>query len=989
MTLDLHYNLDKLHVNTLPYAAYFIPKQNKPSADNTTENKVVTNLTGDWNFGFFESIEDFESSRTKAAQTLPVPSVWNLHGFDQTQYVNIKYPIPFDPPYVPKENPCGYYERTFNIDSVYDKDNQFVLNFEGVSSAYYVWINDKFVGYSQVSHSASRFDVTEFVEEGKNNIEVLVVKYSDGTYFEDQDMFRHSGIFRDVYIVERPNNRIEDFVIQTKIKTRKQTGQVHLNVTDTHGKPNYTASLYDAEGALVAEDVKSNRKGDIVINVEHAQYWSAETPYLYQLVIKTEDEIITQQVGLREVEIKKQQLWINGKSVKLRGANYHDSNPQTGYVLTEAQMHEDLTLMKHANFNAIRTAHYPKAPRFYELADEYGFYVMSEADLETHGVVLFYGDENTKDFNIIADDPQYEAPILDRIEASIVQLRNFSSVIMWSLGNESGYGVNIEKAAKLAKDLDATRPIHYESAFYAKGGEDFSKLDMISRMYPSPEEIKERYLENKKVKQPFILCEYAHAMGNSPGGLAEYHQLLEDYPSFIGAFVWEWCDHAIDISETDANTPVYRYGGDFGEVLHDGNFCVDGIVSPDRTPHEGYYEFQQVNRPVILTKHRNHQLTFYNRLDFINAEEVVALGFTFTTTTGEIYEEQVVLEDFKPHTETTIDLTQIADAKVLNQLSDVLVEYVRTADQTVVGHDQVVAERLQFVPGGFDAASDLKVNVDDTAHTIEVIGDQTQFVFDTTTAALTFAKADDSILLHEPTAVSIWRAPTDNDIYVRPDWEEMGYQHAYTRVYDYNIVKSEKAVSIRFDISIVNHRVPKILEGTLTWQVQNDGNIDAALRLDKNPRMPFLPRIGLEFKLAKDFERLAYYGQGPFSSYSDKQLASHLGYFVSSVKENFWPHIRPQEDGSHNNTTFVKVENNVSQLTFNAATPFSFNAKPYSDQQLTEVEHADQLVSEGYTFINIDAAQSGIGTNSCGPELPERYRLNADHYDLAFTISFN
>ncbi|OFU77605.1 MULTISPECIES: glycoside hydrolase family 2 TIM barrel-domain containing protein [unclassified Staphylococcus] len=979
MKLDLHYNLEQLHVNTLPYAAYFIPK---PQQHNTS----VTQLSGDWNFGFFNSVAEFEASRHKVTQTLPVPSVWNLHGFDQTQYVNIKYPIPFDPPYVPEDNPCGYYERNFTIDSIYDNDHQFVLNFDGVSSAYYVWINNTFVGYSQVSRSASRFDVTSFVQEGDNTIQVLVVKYSDGTYFEDQDMFRHSGIFRDVYIVERPNNRIEDYTIQTTVDTAVQTGAVHLDVTQVNGKPDYTVALLDQEGGVITEQ-KGRNEDVLVLNVEDAAFWSAETPYLYTLVITTADEVITEQVGLREVEIKDQQLWINGKSVKLRGANYHDSNPETGYVLTEAQMHEDLTLMKQANFNAIRTAHYPKAPRFYELADEYGFYVMSEADLETHGVVLFYGDENTKDFNIIADDPQYEAPILDRIEASIVPLRNFSSIIMWSLGNESGYGVNIEKAAELAKDLDATRPVHYESAFYAEGGEDFSKLDMISRMYPSPEEIKERYLDNQNITQPFILCEYAHAMGNSPGGLLEYHELLEAYPSFIGAFVWEWCDHAVNISQDEAQ-PVFRYGGDFGEDLHDGNFCVDGIVSPDRTPHEGYYEFQQVNRPVILSHYDKQTLTFYNRLDFIDANEVLQLRFTITTLSGEQYEEYADLTGFEPHTEISVELQTFIDEAILNQISDILVEYISLKDQTILGHDQIVQERLEFETVT-EHESAYQVSVDDTAHTIHITGEDSDYAFDTQTASLTHVTQAGKLVLHEPTAIRIWRAPTDNDINIRKQWEEMGYEHAHTRVYDYSIVESEGGVSIQFQISIVHKRVPKILTGTLTWLVHADGKIEADLELEKNARMPFLPRLGLEFKLSNDYQKLAYYGHGPFSSYEDKQLASHLGYFVSTVNDNFWPHIRPQEDGSHNNTTHVTLNNTTTQVAFNAETPFSFNAKPYSDAQLTTVEHADQLHLDGYTYVNIDVGQSGIGTNSCGPELPERYRMDDAEYHLNFTLEFN
>lgn len=998
MKLDLHYNLKQLHVNTLPYTNYFVPYHRKTEIrDNKKDldKACVTPLNGDWNFDYYESVQEFEEAPHKKSKgRLPVPSVWNLFGYDQIQYVNIKYPIPFDPPNVPEENPCGFYQRHFDLHKLYKrKKRQYILNFDGVSSGYYVWINQQFVGYSQVSHSISRFDITDFIKEGKNSIAVLVVKYSDGTYFEDQDMFRHSGIFRNVYIVERPEQRIEDFKIDTKVDSDQNIGEINIDIRKTNGNPEIEYALFDPYQNKVA---RGELNKNLTIPLTEPKLWSAEIPNLYTLYLLTEDEIIEQKIGVREVKIEHQQLWINGQSVKLRGVNYHDSDPLQGYVVSEQRLITDLKLMKEANFNAIRTAHYPKSPRFYELADEYGFYVMSEADLETHGVVMLYGIENIEDFNIIADNSKYEKAILDRVEASIVQLQNYSSIIMWSLGNESGYGQNIKKAAALAHELDDTRPVHYEGAFYARGGEDYSKLDIISRMYPSPEEIESRYLDKKEVTKPFILCEYAHAMGNSPGGLEAYHELMEKYPAFIGAFVWEWCDHAVTAG-MEEGFYRFRYGGDSGETLHDSNFCVDGIVNPERIPHEGFYEFQEIHRPLALKKYDGLRWTVRNQLDFLNVNQYLDVTLLLTTIDGESKKIPFELPEIMPHEEKELDFSAIVESYhfKFEELSSIMLTYrlkFRTAlltSDTYLGHDQVIYQRQVI-----NKVEDQNASIEGEASII--IGSKSiylrlkewEYHFDKKTAALNLVKHKNKRLMDEPTKIAIWRAPTDNDIHLEESWKEMGYFNPITRVAGYNIDEQDNKIIISFDIGFYSVFSPKILSISYKWTIYPGGHIEIDMDMERNMRMPALPRFGMIWKLQTVYEKVRYYGNGPFSSYSDKNLACHLGWFDTTVDENFRPHIRPQEDGSHDNVTSLSIKSVDKEVRFSAGKPFSFNVKHYSDEQMTMIKHHDKLQKEPYSFVHIDAIQSGIGTNSCGPVLPERYQVNGPFYHLNYSVDF-
>ncbi|ANQ65471.1 glycoside hydrolase family 2 TIM barrel-domain containing protein [Staphylococcus equorum] len=986
---QFHENMEIQHVNLMPRRAFYIPYQRR-EADYRLETryntKNVTLLNGDWHFEYFNSLEAcLNQPQQIKKDILPVPSVWNLYGYDQIQYLNTQYPIPFDPPYVPKYNPCGRYKRSFELSS-YDMQSDYHLNFEGVASAFYVWVNDQFVGYSQISHAISEFDISKFVLDGENTIQVLVLKYSDGTYFEDQDMFRHSGIFRDVYILKRAQSRVDDFKIETDLNDDLNKATIDVNLARKQGLDQVELHLYNPYGELVSSTQASEQCS---FTVNKPQLWSAESPVLYTLAITTAQEVITQKIGIREVKIRDNQFYINGQSIKLRGTNHHDSDPKTGYTINESQFMRDLELMKQGNFNAIRTAHYPKSPLFYELTDQYGFYVMSEADLETHGVVRLYGEENTEHFNIITDDPKYQTAIIERIEASIIPLKNYSSIVSWSMGNESGFGVNVVEGLARAKELDATRPLHYEGTLHRNKSKDYdlSNVEMISRMYPSPEEIETTYLKNPNLDKPFILCEYAHAMGNSPGDLHDYQKLIEAYDSFIGGFVWEWCDHGIQTG-VKGGKPIFRYGGDFGERLHDGNFCVDGIVSPDRIPHEGYYEFKHEHRPLKLIAQEEYQLTLRNQLDFTYIEDYLSFEATATYLNGKRQTFEIPFTELAPHMTQKIDLSDYIN---INELSDVMLHYkLKYADKLrpahfELGYDQIVYQRQSMTYQNTKTSS---IAYKGDIHTIHVsIGDWI-YTFNKIDASLKTVAHEGVIVMNQKTENSLWRAPTDNDINAKQEWAYAGYKDITTRVHDYRIVENKSDVSLIFDIALVNEAVPPVLLGTLTWTIQNDGTLTVNYDLAKDTLSPFLPRFGLAMTLPSNYEQVEYYGNGPYSSYQDKGVATYLDYFETTVTDNLSNDIKPQESGSHNQTTFVKVSNGRNAMVVTSGDTFSFNTTHYSLNQLTQTTHKDQLEVEGYTYLYIDYAQSGIGSNSCGPELNEAYRLNDTQIKFNFKLNF-
>ena len=642
MTERYHEDLSVLHVNTLENHAYFIPHASREEAlhKTTLPGSRTLTLDGSWDFAYFPCCDAMPALDTiRFSDSIPVPSVWQNHGYDRHQYSNTKYPFPYDPPYVPAENPCGVYRRRFLHTP--EANMRYILSFEGVDSCYYLYVNGSFAGYSQVSHSTSEFDITQLLHAGENTLLVKVLKYCDGSYLEDQDKFRMSGIFRSVSLYTRPDQHLSDYLIRQGFQGGDVTVDIALRFSGANPLP-VSCEVFAPDGTPV---LTAQSEGDCVsFTLQKPALWTAESPVLYAILLSCQSEYIYQPLGLRRIAVIDGVCTINGNPVTFRGVNRHESDPVTGFTISRDQALADMTIMKQHNINAIRTSHYPNAPWMTQLCDQYGFYVIDEADVECHGVLDLYPPERFEEtdiglankYNRIAEIPAFEAAFLDRVQRCVIRDQNCACVVMWSMGNESGFGPNLVKAAQWAKRYDPSRLIHYEggSRDMVIRGTDTSCLDVHSFMYPSVDRIREfmKTIDSR----PMILCEYIHAMGNGPGDVQDYQELIDEYPAFCGGFVWEFCDHAIDMGKTITGKKKYFYGGDFGEIPHYGSFCMDGLVYPDRRVHTGMLEYKNVIRPVRAALASAEPLTvrISNHLDFTDISALF-YGYAEITRDGE------------------------------------------------------------------------------------------------------------------------------------------------------------------------------------------------------------------------------------------------------------------------------------------------------------------------------------------------------------------
>ena len=999
---EYHEDISKLHVNMMKRRSYYIPFVDTNEAltvkDRNKQNNFFS-LNGKWKFNYFNSLQLIKEvndiNEINFPTTMEVPSVWQVNGYDYNQYTNVKYPIPYNPPFVPKDNPCAVYQKEFDF-KISPEKYDYNINFEGVDSCFYFWINGTFVGYSQISHSISEFDITPLLVNGKNTITVLVLKWCDGTYFEDQDKFRMSGIFRDVYILKRAKSRILDYKVIPTINVLDKEGKISVEILSTIGNPNIKYTLINPNNDKISSGNIENN--NLQIDIKDIELWSAESPSLYTLLLETENEVIKERIGMREVKIENAVLKINNVPIKLKGVNHHDSSPTKGYVVAYDDLILDLKLMKECNINSIRASHYPKSPIFYELCDEYGFYVMNEADIETHGVVELYGKGYLDNYNMIADDKTYENVIIDRIDSSIVPFKNRSCIFMWSLGNESGFGVNFESGAKYAKELDTTRPVHYEGAYYAskERKNDFSNLDVISRMYPSLEEI-EDYFKNG-IDKPFILCEYAHAMGNGPGGLIEYDDLIQNHDEFAGAYVWEWCDHAILIHESEDGKKAYGYGGDFGEENHDGNFCVDGLVYPDRKPHTGLLEYKNINRPIRALEfdQANKKVKLKNMLNFTNANEVLDINYKVLLDGEVILVDKLILESLNPQEEKWYKLN-ISELPVgiITILIESSIKYDHSLYKkgTILGHDQFIikneATNIESVNKLTQITNDEeKLNVEESINKIKITNSRLTYVYNKNTGTFEFIESLGEVFIDNPLEFVIWRSPTDNDRKIKNDWIEAGFNQITTYVYNTEIKEYSNKLEIVSFLSLIPPYREKVVDVIVTWTIYPYGLINCNIEANKNMKTPYLPRFGVELKLNKSYENVNYFGFGPYENYIDKNSSCYLGRFNSKVSEMHEDYIKPQENGSHHFCREVSINNNSGKLYILSENDFAFNASHFSIYQLTNTSHNFDLNEENFTYLIVDYKQSGIGSNSCGPDLPEEYRLNEEKFSYNFYLKF-
>ena len=998
-------DLNVMHDKTMSARAYYIPASVRMNdlVEYRERSDRFQLLNGEWKFRYYSSIYDVTESfyekgyDVSGFDQVTVPGVWQMDGYDTHQYTNIRYPFPFDPPYVPQDIPCGAYVHNFEYHREKKAPKAF-LNFEGVDSCFYVWVNGTYAGYSQVPHATSEFDVTDLLNEGENTLAVLVLKWCDGSYLEDQDKFRMSGIFRDVYLLKRPEKTIRDYYITTDVEKDSVVVKLDMHFSE----PVETkVTIEDKYGAVVARG-EAAENGVLELTVLNPVLWNAENPYLYQVILTMPDEVIVDRIGFRTIEIKDKVVYFNGEKIKFRGVNRHDSDPETGFVINARQIKKDLMLMKQHNFNAIRSSHYPNAPYFYQMCDEYGFMVIDEADIEAHGPFMLYRKEDTDQNRFqhwnekIADDPAWEKAIVDRVRLMVQRDKNRPSIIMWSMGNESAYGCNFEKALAWTKKFDPDRITQYESARYHNYDitYDYENLDLYSRMYPSLQEI-EDYLKNDGSK-PFLLVEYCHSMGNGPGDFEDYFQMIHKDDRMCGGFVWEWCDHAIAHGTAENGKTRYYYGGDHGEAIHDGNFCMDGLVYPDRTPHTGLLEYKNVYRPVRVVSYdqKNGQIVLHNYMDFDNLKDYVDISYEMTQDGLTVEKGKLANVVAAPHSDAEVELKlQVPNTgKVYLKLIYRLKKQMPLLEQGYeLGFDEMKLaneddRNRQAVKWMEQEKAIGTIHVKENDRQIVLQAKDFTYVLDKRTGLFEDMQFAGRSYMNHPMELNIWRAPTDNDMYIKQEWKKAHYDAAYTRAYRIEVLQNKHGVLIMEHVAVVADTVQKILDVEMTWKINEDGKIEAVMEAVKDKEFPDLPRFGIRMFLNKKMDEITYFGMGPQESYRDKHQASCHGLFRSKVAQMHEDYIRPQENGSHYDCDYVELTNGQCGIAAVSKNPFSFNASVYTQEELERVSHNYELKESDSIVFCMDYAMNGIGSNSCGPDVLDKYRFAEEAFQFQFEL---
>ena len=998
-------DLNVMHDKTMPARAYYIPASVR--MDDLVEHRESSDrfqmLSGEWKFQYYNSIYDVKESFYEKGYDVSefdhvtVPGVWQMDGYDTHQYTNIRYPFPFDPPYVPQDIPCGAYVHNFEYNRE-KKASKAFLNFEGVDSCFYVWVNGAYAGYSQVSHATSEFDVTDLLNEGENTLAVLVLKWCDGSYLEDQDKFRMSGIFRDVYLLKRPEKTIRDYHITTDVEKDRVTVKLDMYFSE----PVETkVTIEDKYGAVVARG-EAAEDGVLELTVLNPVLWNAENPYLYQIILTMPDEVIVDRIGFRTIEIRDKVVYFNGEKIKFRGVNRHDSDPETGFVIDVRQIKKDLMLMKQHNFNAIRSSHYPNAPYFYQMCDEYGFMVIDEADIEAHGPFMLYRKEDTDQNRFrrwnekIADDPAWEKAIVDRVRLMVQRDKNRPCIVMWSMGNESAYGCNFEKALAWTKNFDPDRITQYESARYRNYDitYDYDNLDLYSRMYPSLQEI-EDYLKNDGSK-PFLLVEYCHSMGNGPGDFEDYFQMIHKDDRMCGGFVWEWCDHAIAHGTAENGKTRYYYGGDHGEAIHDGNFCMDGLVYPDRTPHTGLLEYKNVYRPVRVVSYdwKNGQIVLHNYMDFDDLNNYVDIFYEMTQDGITVEKGKLANVVAAPHSDAMVELklqvpsTGKVYLKLIYRLKKQM-PLLKPGHE--LGFDEIKLanedDRNRQAVKWLEQEKEVgAIDVKENERQVVLQANDFTYVFDKRTGLFEDMQFAGRSYIDHPMELNIWRAPTDNDMYIKKEWKKAHYDAAYTRAYRIEVLQNKHGVFIMEHVAVVADTVQKILDVEMTWKINEDGKIEAVIEAVKDKEFPELPRFGIRMFLNKKMNEVTYFGMGPQESYRDKHQASCHGLFRSKVAQMHEDYIRPQENGSHYDCDYVEITSGQYGIAAVSNDSFSFNVSVYTQEELERASHNYELEESDSTVFCMDYAMNGIGSNSCGPDVLDKYRFAEEAFRFQFEL---
>lgn len=1002
-------NLQILNRNTEAPHAAFIPYDDVEAAlaNERMASPYYCSLNGNWPFHYAESPSQaperfYATSYDDAAwQTIPVPGNWQLHGYGRPLYSSSYYPFPIDPPHVPADNPTGCYRRSFTLPDKWDAREVFLV-FEGVDSAFHVWVNGQCAGYAQGSHMPTEFKVTRLLQPGSNLIAVQVYQWSDGSYLEDQDKWRLSGIFRDVYLKATPHSHIRDVAVRTQLHDDSEDATLALKLT-LRNEAEWQADqqqvriiLLDEERRSVHEEIAcvSRRlmgheelKLDLKIPVLAPHKWSAEEPYLYSLVLVLEDEqgsvleTVSVSVGFREIVIRSGQLFVNGKPIILKGVNRNEFHPDLGFVTPVESMLEDIRLMKQYNMNAVRCSHYPNDPRWLDLCDRYGLYVIDEADLETHGC-HFIGDES-----YLAKATEWREAFLDRARRLVERDKNHPSVIIWSLGNESGYGPNHDAMAEWVREADPTRPIHYERA------KDAEVVDIVSCMYPSLDALIE---EGKKTEEsrPFLMCEFAHAMGNAVGNLQEYWDAVYEYPRLLGGMIWEWADHGIRQKAADGEE-WYAYGGDFGDEPNSGHFCIDGLLFPDRKPKASVLECKKVMEPIKVEPldMRAGTVLIHNRYDFLGLDHLEC--FWSLLCDGEIIEQGILpLPDVKAGTkvETVIPYQTKRDragSEYWLRIRFVLRQATQWAPQ---GHEVAWAElavpnESQSMPSVMKLDAMPALRTAETRTELIITGSDFSIKFDKIRGQLSALVYNGIPLLNAGPGIHLWRAPIDNDARQGKQWRKAGLDKLTERIRNLSIRKEhDRYVQIEVSSSLGAAGLPTRFDLTLVYTVYGSGDVVISARLVPGEGITPLPRFGLQLVMPGSFDQFSWFGLGPHECYIDRKQSGQLGLYSGSVQEQFVPYIMPQENGNKTDVRWAAVTNALGAGLYIGGMPkLDVSVRHYSDEQLTKAKHTFDLVRLNETFVNMDYRQAPIGNHSCGEAPPlDSYLLHPQ--EAAFSL---
>lgn len=935
-------DLTKISENRLPQRAYYIPTG-------------YTLLNGDWKFKFYSRDID-EEAEIAEWDTIDVPSCWQARGYEKPYYTNVQYPYPVDPPYVPDENPLGIYERDFEIE---DTEKLHYIVFEGVSSCVSLYINGEYVGYSQGSHLQAEFDISAFVKKGTNVIRAKVLKWCSGSYMEDQDFFRYNGIFRDVYLLSRPKGHIKDIDIKTN---------GNKIAVDFEGEAEIC--LYDGETLLEKKQASKTAE----FTVENPVMWNAEKPYLYKLIFTYKDEVIEQKVGFRTIEISdKYELLINGVSVKLKGVNRHDTHRFNGWYETDEELLEDLKLMKKLNINCIRTSHYPPTPKFLNMCDELGFYVCLETDIELHGFVtrkrgINCGYDFKGNMEWINNQPEWKDAFVERMIRAYERDKNHASIFMWSLGNESGHGENHRAMSEWLRNRNPNVLIHAEDASRT---EILDTTDVYSLMYTCPDDIEE-YAKDENRKQPFFLCEYAHAMGNGPGGIKDYWDLIYKYPKLIGGCIWEWIDHVY------VEDGVQKYGGDFGELNHDGNFCSDGLIFADKSFKAGTYNAKAVYQ-YIKTELSGNILKVTNLYDFTNLNEY-KLKYQVQQDENIIMEKELVL-DLEPKKTAQIEIELPGECK----LGCFVNVYLYNGEGYEVAKTQEKAD-VRVIK---EAVNKKLAELTETDREITAEGEGFRYTFSKIYGSLESIVKNGEEQLRDILRLTVWRALTDNDRNKKSLWgnphngnlneDSWNLDRIFNKVYSCEI-KDGKVV-INASLAGIG-RMP-FLKYIITYAVYEDGEIEVSMDANVIEEIDWLPRIGFELKVPKEKAEFKYFGMGPVENYSDMNSHAAVGLYESNAEAEYVNYVMPQEHGNHMGTKYLVMKQG---LEFVADTEFEFRVSEYDTMAVEMAMHTDELKKDDCINVRIDYKMSGLGSNSCGPDVFEKYQVNDKKFNFKFLI---